>query len=114
MRDPNPSTADLALAAERAAAESDYETQGGTSAAGASDAPRPTGDAAAHDTAHDTAHAAAHDAADAARPDHDARVDPHPRDVPGADDAGAQGRDRDHGGWGDRGLFGGRAGGTGL
>ncbi|HZF68155.1 MAG TPA: hypothetical protein VEZ47_08965 [Gemmatirosa sp.] len=109
MRDPNPSTADLALAAERAAAESDYETQGGTSAAGASDATRPTGDAA-----HDTAHAAAHDAADAARPDHDARVDPHPRDVPGADDAGAQGRDRDHGGWGDRGLFGGRAGGTGL
>ena len=101
MRDPNPSTADLALAAERAAAESDYETRGGDAGAAGDAAPGDGLDA---------------DAAGAARPDLDdaARVDPHPRAVPGADDAGAQGRDRDHGGWGDRGLSGGRAGGTGL
>jgi hypothetical protein len=42
------------------------------------------------------------------------RRDPHPDQVAGTDDAGAQGRDRDNGGWGDRGIGGGRAGGTGL
>ena len=42
------------------------------------------------------------------------RRDPDPAQVPGEDDAGAQGRDRDDGGWGDRGIGGGRAGGTGL
>ncbi len=42
------------------------------------------------------------------------RRDPHPDQVPGSDDAGAQGRDRENGGWGDRGIGGGRAGGTGL
>jgi hypothetical protein len=42
------------------------------------------------------------------------RRDPHPDEVPGPEDAGAQGRDRDTGGWGDRGIGGGRAGGTGL
>jgi hypothetical protein len=44
----------------------------------------------------------------------DSRQDPHPDEVEGDDDAGAQGRDRDNGGWGDRGIGGGRAGGTGL
>ena len=43
----------------------------------------------------------------------DDRTDPHPDQVAGSDDAGAQGRDRDNGGWGDRGIGGGRAGGTG-
>ena len=43
----------------------------------------------------------------------DARRDPSPENVAGRHDAGARGRDREHGGWGDRGLFGGRAGGTG-
>ena len=49
----------------------------------------------------------------AARDDDD-RTDPTPDEVPGRDDTGAQGRDRDNGGWGDRGIGGGRAGGTGL
>ncbi|MDF1503580.1 hypothetical protein [Roseisolibacter sp. H3M3-2] len=49
----------------------------------------------------------------AATPD-DRRDDPHPDRVPGRDDAGARGKDRDNGGWGDRGIGGGRAGGTGL
>ena len=44
----------------------------------------------------------------------DDRTDPSPDQVPGRDDAGANGRDRDSGGWGDRGIGGGRAGGTGL
>ena len=44
----------------------------------------------------------------------DDREDPSPDQVPGRDDAGARGRDRDSGGWGDRGIGGGRAGGTGL
>lgn len=44
----------------------------------------------------------------------DGREDPHPGQVPGSDDAGARGRDRENGGWGDRGIGGGRAGGTGL
>ncbi|MGZ8377216.1 MAG: hypothetical protein ACXW61_10985 [Gemmatirosa sp.] len=44
----------------------------------------------------------------------DDREDPHPDAVAGPDDAGAQGKDRDNGGWGDRGIGGGRAGGTGL
>ena len=42
------------------------------------------------------------------------RRDPDPDLVRGADDTGAEGRDRDHGGWGDRGIGGGRAGGTGI
>ena len=44
----------------------------------------------------------------------DGRDDPPSRHVPGRHDAGARGRDRDSGGWGDRGIGGGRAGGTGL
>lgn len=59
------------------------------------------------------AHVPAADAAGratGARPD---RRDPHPDQVPGEDDAGARGRDRENGGWGDRGIGGGRAGGTG-
>ncbi len=48
------------------------------------------------------------------RPLGDDRADPDPDAVPGRHDAGAQGRDRDNGGWGDRGIGGGRAGGTGL
>jgi hypothetical protein len=47
-------------------------------------------------------------------PSDDARDDPHPDQVPGRDDSGARGRDRENGGWGDRGIGGGRAGGTGL
>jgi hypothetical protein len=44
----------------------------------------------------------------------DGRDDPPSSAVPGRHDAGARGRDRDSGGWGDRGIGGGRAGGTGL
>jgi hypothetical protein len=51
---------------------------------------------------------------DASRMASDGREDPHPDAVAGSDDTGAQGRDRDNGGWGDRGIGGGRAGGTGL
>ena len=47
-------------------------------------------------------------------PDDDRRDDPPPERVPGREDAGARGRDRESGGWGDRGIGGGRAGGTGL
>jgi hypothetical protein len=51
---------------------------------------------------------------EASRTSTDGREDPHPDAVAGSDDAGAQGKDRDNGGWGDRGIGGGRAGGTGL
>jgi hypothetical protein len=44
----------------------------------------------------------------------DDRTDPSSDEVAGRDDTGARGRDRDNGGWGDRGIGGGRAGGTGL
>jgi len=45
------------------------------------------------------------------------RLDPAPDAARAADserDEGSRGADREHGGWGDRGIGGGRAGGTGL
>lgn len=98
---PQPLMGDLALAADRAA-EQHPTAQDATA----------TGDAAS-DASRARRADRPSDATTDGRRDDDDRRDPSPDAVPGADDAGAQGRDRDNGGWGDSGLFGGRAGGTG-
>jgi hypothetical protein len=107
MQEPNSSMADLGLVADQVAAQADAEAH-------RADAEAHRADAASRLPAEHDALAAADAAGVDAAAMRDARVDPLPDAVPGADDSGAQGRDRDHGGWGDRGLFGGRAGGTGA
>ena len=106
MPGPTPSQTDLALAADQAAARDTATTDAPASAARTPDARGADAGGA------DASSRASTSSRDEVRDDA-ARRDPSTDVVPGDDDAGAQGHDRAHGGWGDRGLFGGRAGGTG-